>query len=118
LRTGSVPFWTIFNVEHSAEALERYLKASGAYDEIYLMLFSQGVNSVGVAPIDRWRSILTRAREQGALVGVGEAAYPADFATFARYHSSLQHTMHARYPLPAPVSLRELDTVLARSGDR
>jgi hypothetical protein len=118
LRTGSVPFWTVFSVEHSAETLERYLEASRDYDEIYLMLFSHGVSSVGLAPTDQWRSILARAKKQGAFIGVDEVTYPKDFATFARYHSSLQHAIHARYPIPGPLSLRELDGFLDRVGDR
>jgi hypothetical protein len=118
LRTGSVPFWTAFNSQPSAENLERYLKANEAYDDIYLMLFSYGVNSVGVTPIDYWRSILTQARQRGAFIGVDEAAYPKDFATFARYHSSLQHVVRARYPIPGPLSLRELDAFLDREGNQ
>jgi hypothetical protein len=118
LRTGSVPFWTVFNVEASAERLERYLEASEAYAEIYLMLFSHGVESPGLASIDRWRSVLNRATRRGAFVGVDEAIYPRDFATFARYHDQLQHAIRARYALPAPLSLGELDAFLDRTGDR
>ena len=65
-------------------ALERYLDACEPYDEIRLMLFAHGVDSIGLAPIGRWRGLLARARAHGRFVGVDEKAYPADFATFAR----------------------------------
>jgi pimeloyl-ACP methyl ester carboxylesterase len=118
IRTGSVPFWTVFNVERSAETLDRYLASSDAYDEIYLMLFSHGVNSIGMAPIDRWRSILARAKRCGGFIGVDEESYPRDFATFARYHTSLQHAVPARHPIPGPVSLGELKTFLEQTENR
>jgi len=118
VRTGSVPFWAVFNVERSAETLKRYLESNDAYDEIYLMLFSHGVNSVGVASIDRWRSLLKRAKHRGAFIGVDEESYPRDFATFARYHSSLQYVIPARYPIPGPLSLAEFEAFLDRAGDR
>ncbi len=117
LRTGSVPFWTVFNAEPSAETLERYLEASEAYDDICLMLFSHGVHSAGLASIERWRKILQRAGQWGAFIGVDEAAYPGDFATFARYRQSLKRTIPARYPLPAPLGLQDLDIFLDRAGN-
>lgn len=43
LRTGSVPFWTVFNTEPSRQALLRYLDQGDPYDEIRLILFSCGV---------------------------------------------------------------------------
>jgi hypothetical protein len=39
VRTGSVPFWMVFNKQPSAQALETYLDASDPFDEIYMMLF-------------------------------------------------------------------------------
>lgn len=118
LRTGSVPFWAVFNVEPSAEALERYLDSTEPYDEINLMLFSHGVNSVGLASIDRWHSVLQRARRRGRFVGVDERAYPQDFAIFPRYRKAIQQAIAARYPMPRPLTLRELDAFLAEPGAR
>ena len=43
LRTGSVPFWTVFNKEPSLRALECYLDAREPFDEIRMALFSHGV---------------------------------------------------------------------------
>src|SRR5205814_241746 len=58
LRTGSIPFWMLFNTEPSARALAAYLDRAGRFDEIALMLFSHGVESVGLAGIERWRALL------------------------------------------------------------
>jgi len=117
LRTGSVPFWMVFNTESSADRLERYLEVADPYDFIHLMLFSHGVDSVGLAPIERWRSEVRRARKHGGFVGVDERRFPRDFATFVRYHTDLKK-IPTRYPLPEPLSLSWLDAILDRSGDR
>ena len=117
LRTGSVPFWMVFNMEPSAEALERYLDGTKPYDHIHLTLFSHGVDSIGLASIERWRSILLRARKHGAFVGVDERRFPRDFAVFVRYHADLKK-VPARYPMPGSLPLAWLDVFLSRMGDR
>ena len=116
LRTGSVPFWTKFAVEPDAAWLERYLDEVGAYDEIRVMLFSHGVDSLGLAPIERWRGIIDRAG-RGGFVGVDEERFPRDFATFVRYHDELER-LRPRYPLPGPLHLTELDRFLDEQGSR
>ncbi|MDP9381258.1 MAG: hypothetical protein M3Q29_14145 [Chloroflexota bacterium] len=37
LRTGSVPYWALFNTEPSADLLERYLDGAEPYDHIHMM---------------------------------------------------------------------------------
>ncbi len=115
LRTGSAPFWMLFNTEGSLKQLERYLANVAPYEDIRLMLFSHGVESVGLPSIERWRAVLGQARCQGRFVGVDERRFPRDFAIFARYHRELQ-TMPARYPLPGPLTLNQLDAFLAETG--
>lgn len=117
-RTGSVPFWMVFNKRPSAEALEKYLDGTDPFDEMYLMLFSHGVDSVGLASIEEWRSLLRRARRRGELVGVDEKAYPRDFAVFVRYCYDLQRKIAARYPLPGPLMLERLDRFLRETAGR
>lgn len=116
LRTRSIPFWMTFNMQPSAAALERYVCDADPFDEIYLMLFSHGVRSVGLAEIPRWQVILDRARRRGAFVGVNTRAFPADFGTFLRYDTDLQHKIPARYPHPEPLTLADLDAFLAAAG--
>ncbi|CAL1240009.1 alpha/beta fold hydrolase [Candidatus Methylocalor cossyra] len=118
LRTGSVPFWTVFDVEPSAARLESYLAGTDAYDEIYLWRFPHGVRSAGRASVERWRSVLARARKRGGFLGQDLGRYPGDFAALVRYHGSLPAATPARYPLPGPVSLGELDSFLERAGNR
>jgi hypothetical protein len=117
LRTGSVPFWMVFNMEPSAQALERYLECTKPYDRIHLMLFSHGVDSIGLAPIERWRSVLQRACKHGGFVGVDERRFPRDFAAFVRYHTDLKK-IPSRYPMPGPLQLTQLQEFLGRAGDR
>lgn len=118
VRTGSVPFWMVFNKHPSAEALEAYLDPRDPFDEIYMMLFSHGVESVGLVPIEHWRRILLRARKEGAFLGVDERAYPRDFAVFVRYHSDVKRKIHSRYPMPPPLTLNQLDDFLAHTHRR
>ena len=118
LRTGAVPFWMKFNVEADAAWLERYLDGVEPYDHIHIMLFSHGTDSAGLAAIERWRAILGRASKSGSFVGVDERTFPRDFATFVRYYTELKRKIPARYPLPAPLTLDQLDTFLDEEGDR
>jgi hypothetical protein len=115
LRTGSVPFWMKFNMEPSAEALERYLDSSDPFDYIHLALFSHGVECVGLAPIERWRRILSRARIEGAFAGVDESRYPLDFAVMGRYRRAIR-AIPSRYPMPAPMTLAELARFVGEHG--
>jgi hypothetical protein len=114
LRTGSVPFWMKFNMEPSADCIEKYLDERPPFDEIYLMLFMHGVEAVGLPPIDRWRGVLTRARRRGRFIGVREDLYPRDFGALARYYQEIK-TIPSRYPLPGPLPLDRFAEFLARS---
>ena len=117
LSTGAVPFWMVFNKEPSLAAVERYLDRADPFDEIYLTLFSHGVDSVGLPSIDRWAAVLNRARRSGRFVGVDPRAFPRDFAVFLRFHRDLA-AIAARSPMPDPLTLVQLDTFLARAGYR
>lgn len=117
LRTGSAPFWMTFNTESSLPHLEGYLDGTEPYADIRLMLFSHGVESVGLVPIERWRKVLDRAQRQSGFVGVDERKYPKDFATFVHYHTDLKR-VPARYAMPGPLTLSQLDTFLSEAGSR
>lgn len=112
LRTGSVPFWTVFPVEAAFRALEDYLQQSGPFNEMDLMLFSHGVRSIGIAPLDDWRKILARARQRGRFIGVNERAFPQDFAVFARYERAIRRHIGQRFPMPEPLTLHQFDDFL------
>jgi hypothetical protein len=108
----------VFNKLPSAAALQDYLDANDPFDEIYMMLFSHGVNSIGLTPIETWRRLLGRARKQGVFVGVDERAYPRDFAVFVRYYFDLQRRIRARYPMPPSVTPQQLDEFLHNTKGR
>src|SRR2546430_11932135 len=80
------------------------------------MLFSHGVESIGLAPIERWRSLLRRAR-LGRFLGVDEQAYPQDFGTVARYQPALRRLPGPRYAAAPPLTLADLDAFLGQAGD-
>ncbi len=73
------------------------------------MLFSHGVDSIGLVPISYWKSILARA-ERGMFIGVDPQVYPRDFATFVRYHEDVITKIPERYPLPAALTLNDLES--------
>lgn len=117
LKTGSVPLWTTFNTEPSLAGVESYLGGSEPYDEIRAMLFSHGVESVGLPPIERWREVLEQARKRGSFIGVDERRFPRDYAVNVRYQAALKRVI-PRYPMPDPLPLRRLDDFLERHGPR
>jgi hypothetical protein len=117
LRTGSVPFWMKFNMEASAEWLEEYLNNTDPYDEIYITLFSHGVEAVGLPSIDRWRAILSRARKRGEFIGVDPSKFPLDFGTFVEYYTGLKKTVPARYPLPGYLTLERFESFVREHED-
>ncbi|KFI22532.1 hypothetical protein [Nitrosococcus oceani] len=117
LRLGAVPFWMVFNMEPSAQRLENYLNSRAPYDNIHMMLFAHGVESIGLPPIERWQALLKQARGVNGFIGVDTKSYPSDFSTFARYHKDL-HKIHGRHPLPSPLSLNQLYEFLAQADNR
>jgi hypothetical protein len=101
LRTGAAPYWAVFNTESSAQCLAEYLERTEPYEEIYAMLLSNMVDTIGgVAPAELRRIIGQHARRSAGLLGVDERQYPRDFGTIARYHDHL---------LAAPVLQRGRD---------
>jgi hypothetical protein len=115
LRTGSVPYWSFFPVQPAAASMEQYLATRDPYDDIRIILFSHGIESIGVAPIERWRALLKYARRGGGFLGVDEDAFPRDFATFVRYHRDIR-TIPDRYPLPGAGTNTAVLVVFYTSG--
>jgi hypothetical protein len=107
LRTGSIPFWLKFNMEPSYEWLEEFLETR-EFDEIYLTLFSHGVDCVGLPPVDRWRRLLARAKRRGRFLGFDPEQFPRDIGSISEYHRELK-SLPARYPLPGPLTLDQLE---------
>ncbi|RUR76008.1 hypothetical protein ACF3DV_26305 [Chlorogloeopsis fritschii PCC 9212] len=118
LRTGSVPFWMKFNMQPSLEWIENYLENTDPYDEIYMMLFSHGVDAVGLPSIESWRQVFRRARKRGEFIGVEEDKFPRNFATLIRYYTDLKRVIPSRYPLPGSLTLEQLDRFVQETGDR
>jgi pimeloyl-ACP methyl ester carboxylesterase len=112
---GAVPYWSKFPVDPSADALERYLAGTEPYDEIRIALFSHGTDGVGVAPAERWRALLGRARRRGEFLGVDVARFPRDFAGFGRFHRELRAWVPRCEP-PPPLPVAEFEDFLAERG--
>nr|WKN37733.1 hypothetical protein K4G66_03300 [Tunicatimonas sp. TK19036] len=117
LRTGSVPYWLVFNTDPSADRLEKYLQNSDFYDQRYLMLLSHGTEGIGLTPIERWRMILDSEKNAGEFIGTKPKEYPFDFGVYARYNHALQNTVSARYPI-APMSLAWFEEYMRNHADQ
>lgn len=104
LRTGSIPLWLSFTAETDADRLDAYLDAQPEpVAELYLSLFSHGVDSWGLATPDRWRQSLSRSTDTGAFLGTDPSAYPFDFSSYVKYHSDIPRRISERVPLVAPI---------------
>ena len=113
LRTGSVPLWSRFNMEPAYGELEHYLAGAVPYDHIHLNLFSQGIESPGVVPVERWEDLVQRhARRRAEIIGVDEEAYPLDAGSTARYQTAFAD-IPTRVPFPAPLSITDIDRFAA-----
>src|SRR5918995_4399954 len=66
--------------------------------------FSQWVQSIGSTPVERWRKILRRAQEEGALCRRRRA-----ITVFVRHHFDLKRKIHSRYPMPAWLTMAQLN---------
>jgi hypothetical protein len=115
IRTGSAPFWMVFNKEASEKALRDYLDRSESFDEIFMMLFSHGVESIGLVSIEQWRQVLDRARQKSDFIAVDETTYPRHFAVLTDYHFDIRKKVRSRYPMPPSLSLDQLDDFLTIS---
>jgi hypothetical protein len=111
LRTGSIPFWMVFNTEGSFAALQSYL-STRVFKEIYATLFSHGVDSIGLPSAADWRELVEHASIRSKFIGVDASAFPRDFSVYARYHDDLLRTIPDRHALPPPLTLRQLDEFL------
>jgi hypothetical protein len=117
-RTGAVPYWSVFPVDPSTDQLQEYLdQIETPYEEMYLNLFSNGIQSIGQASIERWYELLRYARLHGTTLGVDETSYPHDYASAVRYYTALKK-LDREIPLLTPLSLEQLDTFLDQHGHR
>lgn len=118
LHTGSVPFWMVFNMEPSLQRVHEYLDGAEPFDEIYLMLFAHGVESVGLAKIEEWETVLRRARRHCSFIGVDPPKFPRDFGVYARYYPHIKKRIRGRYPLPEPMTFDQFGQFLKQSKGR
>jgi hypothetical protein len=112
LRLGAAPFWLRFNMEPSYELLRGYLDGAKPYRNIHVNLFSQGLRSPGVVPLDRWEELITtRATDRGELIGIDRRSYPADPGSALRFQPAFEG-LPPRHPLPAPLTVEAIDRFL------
>jgi hypothetical protein len=117
LRSARVPYWTTFPVQPSLHEARRYLAATDPYEDTALLMFSHGVDSIGLAGPREWKDLLGGVH----LMGVDERRFPADFPVFARYGPALRRD-RPRWPLPQerlPLSvLDDLEAALTAARRR
>jgi hypothetical protein len=117
LRTGAVPYWTVFPVQPSLDGLSRYLDGADPYDFMHLGLFCHGVDSVGMATAAQWRQILGRAKIDGSFAGVSPRRYPSDPRTFFGFQRALR-AIPQRHAMPESLSLTTACAFLRERGAR
>ncbi len=118
LRSASIPYWIPFNTDTCADTLEDYLERSEPYDQIRLNLISNGIRAPGQAPIQRWRSLLQHARDDGTFQGTLPDKHPIDLATYVDYHEALPDQLpHGGMP-PNRLRLPALDDLMATHAKR
>ncbi|WP_156119573.1 hypothetical protein [Leptolyngbya sp. KIOST-1] len=118
MRLGLVPYWTVFNDQTSLDLLRRDLNATRPYNDIFLTLFANGLNSLGIASLEQWRTeILSQARRQGQFLGVNERRFPRDNASLIQHYLDLKR-LPGQFPIPEPLTLAQLEQFLAQAGDR
>jgi hypothetical protein len=116
MRLGAVPFWMRFNMQSDYDDLARYLRQSQPYDHVHVNLFSQGLWSPGVVPVERWRQLAASAASfTGEVIGVDESAYPLDTGSSMRFQPAFA-SLSPRHPLPAPLTVADVEEFLERSG--
>jgi hypothetical protein len=116
MRTGSVPFWLRFNMGTAYDELAEYLAQTEPYDVIYANLFSQGIESPDVVPVERWRELVERhAAERGEIIGVDEDTYPMDAGSSTRYERAFAD-LPTREELPEPLTIDQVDRFVRQSS--
>jgi hypothetical protein len=118
LGSGSVPFWIAFNTGASAEAVDRYLDHRPAFEDISLVLMSNGVTSIGLASPARWRAVLARAGSEGRFLGLNARKYPADIASLLQAYIDLKRSIPVREERPAPLSFAEFEAFVSETAGR
>ncbi|MBI4313791.1 MAG: hypothetical protein HY594_03140 [Candidatus Omnitrophica bacterium] len=109
LRTGSIPFWKVFNTGRSAQALKNYIRNRGPFDEIYITLFANSIRGIDQTSIEDWAAMLDCARKKKSFVGVDQGSYPFDLGVYFRFHADLKKSMTARLPMPhTPLTLQQV----------
>jgi hypothetical protein len=107
----------VFNTEGSLAALHSYL-STRVFEEIYLTLFSHGVDSIGLPSIADWSGLIQQATLRSKFIGADPVSFPRDFAVYARYHDDLLRTIPERHALPPPLTLRQFDEFLRTHAQR
>jgi hypothetical protein len=90
LRAGAVAYWTVFPVQHCADAAEAWIRAHGPFPRIDVALFNHGAESAGLADAGRWQRLTRAGEHDGELLGQRPRRFPADFAALTRTTSALR----------------------------
>ncbi|WP_020573946.1 hypothetical protein [Actinopolymorpha alba] len=125
-RSGSVAYWTLLGVEPARQAVARHLEAAAAagapYHDVDVLLFPNGVASVGATPPRAWAGLAEHVTGTIRFLAGTERGWPAHFDTLARYDAALRGlpgVLPATPPLDLRMTLRCLGAVEAYwAGDR
>ena len=117
LRTGSIPYWTVFSVDTATQLLEDYLKSVPSFDEIYVTMLSHGNKTPDEATVDSLNALFSYATRQGGFIGTDPEKYPKDIGVYARYTKDTEAKIKQRYPVPC-LSLVQLRSFVEQTQDK
>jgi hypothetical protein len=129
LRTGTIPFWTVFSVESAHTSLKCYMTSAWRdgrpFRSASAALFSHGTLSIGLVGAHEWMATLSSAsllthpthsfheeastasqvqvRDDcagGLLIGVRSDLFPRDFQSLMHMHDRMALVARQRYAMP------------------
>ncbi|MGI8419191.1 MAG: hypothetical protein ACR2LN_00950 [Candidatus Levyibacteriota bacterium] len=115
IRTGCIPFWSVFTGTPSYEAIKGFLKTQ-SYEYIYMTLFSNIVEAIGVPKRAEWEGLLTRAKKNHALIGVDMKKFPFDLTTPYVFFSEIQEKIPFFYSLPKPLPFASFENWMEKKS--
>jgi hypothetical protein len=112
LRAGAVPYWTVFPVQHCADAAANWINRNEPFPRIDVALFNHGVASDGLADIHRWQTLSSAGHHAGTVLGQRHNRFPTDFASLTRTTSALR-----RLPDGPPWATMPISVLSGMQGD-
>jgi len=129
IRMGQIPFWTTFSVKQCVDSLRNHLTTTKDKEEAYSkarsFLFSHGTESINIASLDDWKSLLQSQdllkapiSNDDVFVGVATNKYPKDFSCVVKYNPDMKQKISERYIMPPTMSVNFALDFIEKEGNK